>query len=878
MKISIRTGSIFAIILFGGFLCCGNPQGKGSPTPTEYIQMKNARKELKRNRKEWVESMHRAEPGINWRVIDRETRRAKAERRLAEKPSTRTAVATGSTESYSETVADGLLHGTWTERGSANLSGRMHTADVDHERGLIYNGSSGGNIWRANLDGTGWTCLNNSVKINDIKMVRLVPHESGKRLIVAGSWPATVYYTDDEGLSWHTATGLDDIESWGWFRRGVVANDSTRTIYLLGVEWDYVHWHAVTAIYKSSDHGESFAKIYSVNSDGHLFDIWTPRYAFADIYLLSGSSIYTVDSAGSLDSISSFDVIGGLGDVSDVVLAGCKNDSGIYLYALFAKSGNSKVYGSINGGETWNYRGELPETPFLGTHNNFVCSNRNPFVLYFGAVQGYRSYDGGVRWTMLNNWWEYYDRPETKLHADIPGIDVFLDGAGGEFALISTDGGLYISRDSLLTVQNLSLSDLAVSQYYSTYTCRFNPDVIYAGSQDQGFQRCQTDSGGMLDFVQLISGDYGHIVSGDRGASVWTVYCGFAGYYPSATTSDYIVTWDFEGSGYLWMPPLMADPTAVDKVYVGGGGSSGGAHLWRLHAHTFYISSEEEPFDFSEGDADVKISAMAFSPIDPHYRYVLTNDGRFFLSTDAGISWERTPAFEGPHSHYFYGSTIVASPITPGRVYIGGSGYSNPPVYVSDDHGRTFTAMDDGLPNTLVYELSITPEEDMLLAATEVGPFVYIFDSGRWHDMSGVSAPDQVYWTVDYVPPIRTARFATYGRGIWDFKIDSLTGIGEDFYAAKIPAKIKLSAHPNPFNTSVTISFDLPENTPGQIKIYDSSGRLVARLFDGVLTKGLNSFVWDGASSGGYKVPSGNYLAMLNAGGQNAHIKIVLAK
>ena len=35
--------------------------------------------------------------------------------------------------------------------------------------------------------------------------------------------------------------------------------------------------------------------------------------------------------------------------------------------------------------------------------------------------------------------------------------------------------------------------------------------------------------------------------------------------------------------------------------------------------------------------------------------------------------------------------------------------------------------------------------------------------------LSGISAPDQTYWTVDFIPEINTARFGTYGRGIWDF-------------------------------------------------------------------------------------------------------------
>ena len=84
-----------------------------------------------------------------------------------------------------------------------------------------------------------------------------------------------------------------------------------------------------------------------------------------------------------------------------------------------------------------------------------------------------------------------------------------------------------------MTVQNISLSGLGVSQYYSTYTTRFPPYHVFAGSQDQGFQRHLSEGSydGVLDFEQTISGDYGHIVSGDGGISLWTDYPGFVMYY-----------------------------------------------------------------------------------------------------------------------------------------------------------------------------------------------------------------------------------------------------------------------------------------------------------------------------------------------------------
>ena len=45
------------------------------PTPTEFIQKKKDKKKYKKDREQWIENMHKAAPGIDWKSIDQENRK-----------------------------------------------------------------------------------------------------------------------------------------------------------------------------------------------------------------------------------------------------------------------------------------------------------------------------------------------------------------------------------------------------------------------------------------------------------------------------------------------------------------------------------------------------------------------------------------------------------------------------------------------------------------------------------------------------------------------------------------------------------------------------------------------------------------------------------
>jgi hypothetical protein len=719
------------------------------------------RKQHKQGRKDWIESMHRAAPDVDWRQMDAEWRRQYGE----EKRTQRMAEAAGHQRDTNREVA-----GEWIEKGSNNLAGRMRVADLDQETGIVWAGSDGGNIWTLDPEGI-WSSHNDWLRFNDIQMVRRVHTQSESATLVLSSWPVSVQRSLDDGFSWQAASGLSSIAGWGSALRGCVTAGTSPRVYVLGTEWDYTNWHSITSLYRSDNLGASFTRIHTFNHDGSAADMWTPEQGSGELYLTIAGELYSVQLDNSLIQLA--EIAPGLGtaDAGSVQLDGCITDFGTVIYAMVAhnSSGDSYIFRSLDGGQSFSYRGAVGIHPFM--RNSFGCSLLDREQVWLGGVNAWRSTDGGQTWSIVNEWYEYYNDPTNRLHADIPCIQSLMDETGTEFQLISTDGGIYRSDDFLASVQNISLEGLRISQYYGSYTHRTNTNVICAGAQDQGFQRALSDPGSVVDFTQTISGDYAHLVSGDGGNSIWTVYPGFAMYYPDIQQSTSARFWDFVGSNYFWLPPLMPDPNSPSVCWLGGGGSSGGARLWRLQANASSITATEQSYDFS-GGTGARISAMAASEINPALRYVLNSNGQLYYSLNAGVSWTQSPAFTGPDPHYFHGATVVPSQLVEDRVYVAGSGYSNPPVFVSEDHGQSWAPMDDGLPGTLVFELAVTPEDDLIFAATELGPFVWRRDTGIWEELAGLDGPDQTYWDVDYIPAIATARFCTYGRGIWDFALE----------------------------------------------------------------------------------------------------------
>lgn len=829
-------------------------------------------------RQSWIRGMHRAEPGLNTDAIDAEYREAKYQSLLQNQigRSIRTFAAT------KDTVADGRMIGKWVEKGSNNVSGRMHTVDVDFDNNIIYGASAMGNVWKADFtDPSNWTSLNDNHRFGDIRMLRVVTSSKGKRIIAAASGPFMVHYSDDGGVNWKSATGLDGPQGWGGIRRAVMSADESH-VYLFGTEWDYKNWRAVSTLYMSSDQGSTFTNLGQWDYNSDKCDVWTSRDTISPTFFLKGDSLFQIESSSKLDFVHSLTYADSINNVGSLLLQGTVRSARSILKVLESTNNLCTFVTSTNDGKSWSSGGEFSGGLF-GT-NSYKVWPHDPQVLAVGTVDAFVSRDGGSKdsWNRINSWGEYYGNVKEKLHADIDGIDFITDRTGNVLAFISTDGGVFMSSDDMFTFENITYSGVGTSQYYSVLTSTEPPYFVYCGSQDQGYQRAPDTSVGRLAMSQTISGDYGHLTSSNKGRSVWCDYPGFVMLYPNAKGGGTNPGWDFVGKNHLWLPPVTADPNDSASAYVASGGDADQSYIWRLtNKHVpkrgDSIITSHWSFDFSQGNSGRNVSAIAFSPIDHSHCYVLTNDGQFFDSLGVDGKWKRLDTV-APGSHYFYGSVILPSTLNLRKLWIAGSGYSNPGVYESSDEGKTFTPIDSGLPKTMIYGLAATENEQFLFAATEVGPFVYSVEARKWYDLSLGNAPDMVYWSVEYVPAMHLARFGTYGRGVWDFVVDQArNSVASDSVCVTAPT-FNLSAKPSLFSTRTDISFELSEAGNITLRIYDITGKAVRTIVSDRLDSGWHHYDWKGTSDSGMLLPSGYYTCIAAGIGKVEFAKIDLVR
>lgn len=764
------------------------------PIPTQVNEKMENEEEYEEARELYWEKSHGGDQGYDWKKIMADNFQTLiAERKQQNKAIT----------SY----ANGALAGEWSERGSTNQAGNVRKARYDAQTDAVYAISDGGILWKGDIYDNPWTPLNDSYLLGTgaLETVHL-PNGDLRILATVG---CQIVYSDDEGMTWTEADGFTGSTAGSGIDLYEL-NDSTIAYLYTSVNF---LGNGTNKFAYSTDHGESFTFVQNMNS-------WSSSTA-SMAWVYGSDVVYIINKAHQLYRFSNenLELISdnhGFTASTKIQLEVTVDGTDTVLYVL---GNSSNLYKSIDGGLNFSTVGTTA-TPAWEV--GIGVSIDNPDAVYYGEVDTYRSLDGGANWNMVSNWWDYYSDPSFYIHADIMDIETFKKLDGTEFTLICNHGGINISYDNCLTTPNIGSVDLNVGQFYDVATSPINTAFILGGTQDQGLQRTALGNvPGSITFEQVISGDYGEQQFSNNGNSFWTEYPGgdFS-YYPNATVGGASYWYDIEGSNMPnanWIIPTAAAPNpADDYILVGGGSATGGngSYLIKLENVGGTAIATNYPFNFyAEGNS--AIGAIETTPLNEDKFYVSCENGKFFHSEDGGSTWTQSLNIGLPNNTWIWTNNIYASRLTDDLVFVGGTNYINSPVWVSTDGGINFTPTGAGIPSTMVHEMCMDEQENFLFAATDAGPYVYSLEQEEWFYIGGSDAPIQNFISCEYISSENVVRFATWGRGIWDFALSDVSGLDEE--------KESLSnVYPNPSKDGY---INVTTKNGGIIKVFNMNGQ-----------------------------------------------------
>jgi photosystem II stability/assembly factor-like uncharacterized protein len=680
---------------------------------------------------------------------------------------------------------------TWRILGPTNLAGRVSAIATDPSNPkTIYRGTAGGGLWKSIDGGISWTPLTDGMGNLSVGAVA-----------VALSDPNFVYVGTGEG-----AMSIDGIDGIGL----ISSSDAGRT-------WRRPDSVAAARYFALSVHPKHPKEILAATSGGIQKSTdggvtWTtklPQYfgtAIARLPRIPSKIIATLWDYGygksgsgfiylSTDDGETWSKVGGAGvapfdgNVGRMALGVSPSDpTRVYVLAASA-SGDSEhcdgnqvdqvgFYASVDGGSTWTFRSnpvtgtcEDGFTSILGGQgwyaNSLLVSITDPNVLYAGGLNLWTSTDGAVTWKQDSDW-SADPGGDQYVHADIHAL-----AWNGTRMLIGNDGGVTVTNDGAASFTTMN-TGIVTRQYYSIAVSPQNPNFIIGGAQDNG---TNIRINATTTYAELIGGDgfavavnpndpliiYGSIYdsrifkSTDGGGTFNEITPGFPQCkldppkYPPCQTLPFI-------------SPLTMDLSHPSTLYTASN------ILWKTtdEGNSWAPTST---MDLGDGSSVGYVTKIAVSRANPKFILTAAGSGTVNKSADGGVNWVRLNGLPDDT----YASHVEFDPTNVDVFFVSYmGGVANKRLFKTTDGGKSFVAIESGLPAFPVHVVRINPcDSNDLYAGTDVG--LYRSSDGGMHWMSyGQGLPMVGVWDIAIAPTGKTLRIASHGRGFIELSTNSV--------------------------------------------------------------------------------------------------------
>ncbi|MFD0863402.1 WD40/YVTN/BNR-like repeat-containing protein [Sungkyunkwania multivorans] len=443
----------------------------------------------------------------------------------------------------------------------------------------------------------------------------------------------------------------------------------------------------------------------------------------------------------------------------------------------------AEVYRSEDGGKSWKIMNEEYIDDVFYSYGYYFAQIRvnpkNKEKVYIAGVPILKSENGGKTWESINR---------ENVHADHHAL--WINPKMPSHLINGNDGGVNISYDDGETwVKNNSPS---VGQFYAINVDNQQPYHVYGGLQDNGVwvgaHNAREDrswhQSGQYPWKSIMGGDGMQIEIDSRNPDI--VYTGYQfGNYFRLNRKDgdrvYIQPKHELGEApyrFNWQTPILLSPHNQDILYLGGNK----LHRSLNQGDDWEAISDDLTKGAKEGNvAYGTLTTISESPFKFGLIYVGSDDGLVHATKNAGGSWERV---SNSFPQDLWVSRVVASSHKKERVYVSLNGYRwddfTPYVYMSDNYGKTWKNISSNLPLSPVNVIKEDPEnEDLLFVGTDNGTYVSFDRGNSWEAFSKGLTPAAVHDIV-IQPEAKDLLVGTHGRSIFKANIAPLQELNVD--------------------------------------------------------------------------------------------------
>lgn len=626
------------------------------------------------------------------------------------------------------------------------------------------------------------------------------------KMYAVSSWGG-LFISTDGGTSWNNAPGTDNISE---SNSACVCIDYTNdnTLYLGTGDANYysLTFNTITGygsggVWKSTNGGQTFTQvglsgrivveiimdptnhstlvaatdggIYKSTDGGSTWNLKSSAVALRDLKELTATSrvllscgtstlIRSSDFGDSWSTISG--VVGGVIAVTNAdttLVAVCRNGGTLYK----SHDGGQTFPTSLNPGTTTSSWGNQGDYNFA-----FAIDGQDASKYYMSYLDTYTSVDSGATWTMVATWWG-------SLHADHHKI--MKNPYNNTQLWDSNDGGLFMSTDEGQTWNEKSDGLYGYECYHGSCS-PVRKDLMFVQLQDNGM--AYADSTG---WYTNEGGDAGARCSWDYNmVNPWT-YFYYANNWLSGQGYPYDATGDRKlyttGEGVFHTDNLPSSPLR-DIAFNRSNPNLGFAGISDVYIST--TLNNTNPTWTQISSFNTHIMAIHSSFADPNRLYVITNDGKMHISTNA---LGNSPTFSTVTLPNTTNNAASITSITSdaNSIYI----TCNTKAYYSNDNGNSWTDITYNLPS--VNHVRILADE---YYSSNQLVFVASFNTLYYKYLN------QNTWTIySNQLPLRTTitdlsiyndttnkarlRLTLYGRGIWESSFANLRPVTSAFAA-----------------------------------------------------------------------------------------------